>query len=132
MITRGFEYTAFEKEIAIVANQTVTVRAALDRVVNTKGWIAADLHLHALPSMDAPALLVDRVRSLAAAGIEAAVATDHNVVTDYRPAIQALGLGAEVASIIGDEVTTKDLAFGHFNVFPLEAGSPPIPWRGTL
>lgn len=132
MITRGFEYTAFEKEISVVANQTVTVRAPLERVVDTKGWIAADLHLHAMPSMDAPAALVDRVRSLAAAGVEVAVATDHNVVTDYKPAISSLGLSGAVASIIGDEVTTKDLAFGHFNVFPLAAGSPPLPWRGTL
>jgi hypothetical protein len=132
IITRGFEYTAHEQDITVSAKQTVDVKAALERVVDTKGWIAADLHLHAAPSMDAPSPLADRVRSLAAAGIEVGVATDHNVVSDYRPTIKSLGLAATVASIIGDEVTTKDLPWGHFNVFPLAAGSSPLEWRGTL
>ena len=43
-------------------------RATLDRVVDTRGWISADLHVHAVPSPDAPTLLDDRVRSLAAVG----------------------------------------------------------------
>lgn len=132
IITRGFEYTAHEEEISVAAKQTVQVNASLDRVVDTRGYIAADLHLHAAPSPDAPSPLADRIRSLAAAGVEVGVATDHNAVTDYRPVIRELGLEAAVASVIGDEVTTWDLAFGHFNVFPLAAGSPPIPWRGTL
>lgn len=130
-IDRGFEYTALEKEITVVANRTSDVRAELRRVVDTKGWIAADLHLHAVPSPDAPQPLADRVRALAAAGIEVGVATDHNAVTDYAQAIKELGLGARVASIVGDEVTTRDPYYGHFNVFPLAAGAAPIPWRNT-
>ncbi len=61
-------------------------------MVDTRGWISADLHVHAVPSLDAPTPLVERVRSLAAAGVEVAVATDHNVVTDYAPAIRERGL----------------------------------------
>ena len=40
---------------------------------------------------DAPSLLSDRIRSLVAAGVEVAVATDHNAVTDYRPTNPELG-----------------------------------------
>jgi hypothetical protein len=131
-VTRGFEYTAHEADITVSAGRPTSVQAALDRVVDTKGWVAADLHLHAVPSSDAPSLLADRVRSLVAAGIEVGVATDHNKITDYGPTIRELGLGGKVASVIGDEVTTRELWWGHFNVFPLAAGSEPLPYRATL
>ncbi len=127
-ITRGFEYTMHESDIRVVANQTTTVDASIERAVDTRGWIAADLHVHALPSPDAPSPLIDRVRALAAAGVEVAVATDHNAVTDYGPAIRERGLGRFLTSIVGDEVTTRGVLMGHFNVFPLAPGSDAIPF----
>jgi hypothetical protein len=130
-VSRGFEYTVREQTITIDANRTVAIAATLERVVDTRGWISADLHLHAVPSPDAPTLLEDRVRSLAAAGVEVAVATDHNAVTDYAPTIQSLGAQRWVASIVGDEVTTRGVELGHFNVFPLAAGSAPIRYEST-
>jgi hypothetical protein len=130
-IDRGFEYTAVERDVEIVAGKAVEVHAELERVVDTKGWIAADLHLHAMPSPDAPQPLEDRVRALVATGVEVGVATDHNKVTDYKPAIRALKVGGYLASIVGDEITTRDSAFGHFNAFPLPAGSAPIHYKGT-
>ncbi|AUX42449.1 uncharacterized protein SOCE26_038820 [Sorangium cellulosum] len=129
---RGFEYTAHEQEIAVAAGQTVEVRAAIERVVDTAGWIAADLHLHAEPSPDAPTRLAERVRSLVAAGVEVAVATDHNAITDYGPTIRELGLGAAIAGVVGDEVTTRDLRWGHFNVFPLDPKGAPLAFEGVL
>ncbi|MBL9020714.1 MAG: PHP domain-containing protein [Myxococcales bacterium] len=131
VVDRGFEYSSFERIIDVEAGARVEVNAELRRVVDTKGWVAADLHLHAAPSPDAPQSLANRVRSLAAGGVEVGVATDHNRVTDYRPAIQELGLGKYVASIVGDEVTTEEMAFGHFNVFPLAAGSAPLRYEAT-
>ncbi|UQA59044.1 CehA/McbA family metallohydrolase [Polyangium aurulentum] len=129
---RGFEYTAHEQDIEITAGGVVEVRADLARVVDTTGWIASDLHLHADPSPDAPVRLEDRVRSLVSVGVEAAVATDHNAVTDYAPTIRAMGLSGAIASIVGDEVTTRDYNWGHFNVFPMASGAPPFPWVGVL
>ena len=104
----------------------MSVSAELARVVDTTGWIAADLHVHAAPSPDAPSPLSDRVRTLAASGVEVAVATDHNVITDYSAAIRARGLGRWLASIAGDEVTTRGVPLGHYNVFPLTPGAEPI------
>lgn len=126
IVTRGFEYTAHEADIDVVDGKTVTLEATLARVVDTSGWLSADLHVHASPSPDAPAPLVDRVRSLAAAGVEVAVATDHNAITDYGDAIRELGLGRWLASIVGDEVTTRGVPLGHYNVFPLTPGAPPV------
>lgn len=130
-IHRGFEFTAVEKEITAVAGRVVEVRAELSRAVDTTGWISADLHLHAVPSPDAPQPLADRVRALAASGVEVAVATDHNKVTDYKETITSLGLTQKLASIVGDEVTTRDPPLGHFNVFPLPPSAAPIPWAGV-
>lgn len=129
-VDRGFEYTAKEQDIAIAAGKTAGIEAGLSRVVDTRGYLAADLHLHAMPSPDAPQPLVDRVRALAATGVEVGVATDHNKVTDYGPAIAELGLRGQVASVVGDEITTRDPAWGHFNAFPLPAGAEPLPYRG--
>ncbi len=125
-VTRGFEYTMGESDVIVREGKTAVVEDEIERVVDTSGWIAADLHVHAVPSPDAPTLLSDRVRALAAAGVEVAVATDHNAVTDYGPAIRELGLDRWLASIVGDEVTTRGVLFGHFNVFPLAVGSEPL------
>ncbi|MEQ9319657.1 MAG: CehA/McbA family metallohydrolase [Polyangiaceae bacterium] len=130
-IQRGFEYTRHETDVEVDADRTVTVRADLERVVRTAGYLSADLHVHALPSSDAPTLLEDRVLSLAAVGVEVAVATDHNAVTDYAPAIAKLGLERHLGSIVGDEVTTDEPEVGHFNVFPLPLPHAPLRWRAS-
>jgi hypothetical protein len=130
-VSRGFEYTAQEQTFAVRDGATASIDATLERVVDTSGWISADLHVHAVPSPDAPTLLDDRVRSLAASGVEVAAATDHNAVTDYGPTIRALGAQRWLASIVGDEVTTRGVELGHFNVFPLAAGESPVPFANT-
>jgi hypothetical protein len=129
MVTRGFEYTMHEADVTVTAGKPTDVEATLERVVDTRGWISADLHVHAVTSPDAPTPLVERVRSLAAAGVEVAVATDHNGVTDYGPAIHERGLDPWLTSIVGDEVTTRPVQLGHFNVFPLAPGSAPVAFE---
>lgn len=128
-VTRGYEYTAFETTIGVVADRTVDVAARLERVVDSRGWISADLHVHSIGSMDAPTPLDDRVRALAAAGVEVAVATDHNALTDYSETIARRGLGRWLTSMVGDEISTRGVLMGHFNVFPLAAGSDPPPYE---
>jgi hypothetical protein len=126
LIQRGFEYDAFARSIDVKDGETVEIEASLERVVDTKGWLSADLHVHQAPSPDAPSPLPDRVRSLAASGIEVAAATDHNKVTDYGPTIRALHLEGRMASMIGDEITTKEPSLGHYNVFPIRADALPV------
>lgn len=131
LVDRGLEYTRHEEEVRLAPREVAVVRAALERVVDTTGFLSADLHLHAAPSPDAPAALEERVRAVAAVGVEVAVATDHNQVTDYAPAIARLGLREHVASVVGDEVTTRAPAWGHFNVFPLDPASAPLRFADT-
>ena len=110
-----------------------TTRAALAprHVVPTPGILGCDLHVHARPSFDSPVTPEDRVLSLVAAGIDFAVPTEHNLVGNYSPAIEALQVGSEFLSVTGVEVTTYSKGFGHFGVFPYPPGVPVPPFKKT-
>jgi hypothetical protein len=58
-----------------------------------------------------------RVYEFASDGVDLLVSTDHNVVSDYAPLIRDLGASDVLASMHGDEVTTRD--WGHYGAFPL-------------
>lgn len=118
VVSRGPEYELIEQRVEVGAGQSAEITGVLARSVDTRGFIAADMHQHAAPSFDSGVSLEDRVLSNGAEGVEVLVATDHNVLTDYRPALAASGLGRDVFTIIGTEATTHSV--GHFNAFPLE------------
>lgn len=126
VVTAGVEYTIAELTADVGSERGAALRAQLERVVDTDGWVACDFHLHAEPSGDSEVPLADRVTSLLAEGVELAVATDHNHVTDYAPAIAALSAGAALDAVPGVEITTPD--WGHFNAFPYPTQAAPPPY----
>jgi hypothetical protein len=126
VVSRGIEWSVAEKVIEVKPEQGVALRVALTHELITPGWISADTHLHARPSRDSELPLGDRVASLVTAGVEFAVATDHNHVTDYEPAIENLEVSRFLSATRGVEVTTR--TWGHFNAYPLPAGAPPPPF----
>jgi hypothetical protein len=126
LATHGPEYDIERKQIEVDSAHGAAVRATLRRVVDTTGWVACDFHLHADPSGDSEVSLADRVISLLSEGIELAVATDHNHVTDYAPAVAKLGAQERVATARGVEITTPK--WGHFNAFPLPPEALPPPY----
>lgn len=123
-VTSGIEREAAQKTVDIKKGRDAELEVALPRAVATPGWIAADLHLHQAPSVDADISLQQRVISVAAEGVELAVATDHYFVTDLAPTVKWLSerglLSRPVSTIAGSEVSTLGNRFGHFNVFPLQ------------
>jgi hypothetical protein len=125
-VTSGIERAAATLNVQIAAGQTQPLTATLPRVLATPGFIAADLHLHQAPSVDADISLPARVVSVVAEGVELAVATDHYVVTDFAPTVRELRtqgvLSVDLSTISGTEVSTLGNRFGHFNVFPLTTG----------
>jgi hypothetical protein len=123
LVTSGIERNAKSFLVNLRAGQRQVLEAKLARAIATPGWISADLHLHQAPSVDADISLPIRVVSIAAEGVELAVATDHYVVTDLAPTVSYLlergVLSSKVLTVPGTEVSTLGHRFGHFNVFPL-------------
>ncbi|MBM4291845.1 MAG: hypothetical protein FJ138_10695, partial [Deltaproteobacteria bacterium] len=118
-VSRGTEYELkrVEGRVSLRPGQVFSHTEVLRREVSTPGYISADFHLHASPSLDSDLPLRHRVRTAAGEGLEHLVATDHNFVTDYQPFIEREGLQGWVSSMVGLEMTT--LESGHFNMFPV-------------
>ncbi|MFI5290448.1 MAG: CehA/McbA family metallohydrolase, partial [Polyangia bacterium] len=133
-ITRGPEYEAVQDSVKVHAGEEQQIEAVLDRTVDTRGWLAADMHVHLARSFDSQLPGDRRVISMVTNGIEVIVPTDHNVATDLGPTIQALGYGPElVGTISGDEFNFKE---GHGGAYPVPyqadqpyGGAP--PWIAT-
>ncbi len=122
-VSRGPEFSAFPDTFPVTghaldlssADQAVAVTLA--QVVDSTGWMSADLHVHAVGSPDSAVGDAVRAMSFAAEGVDVLVSTDHDFITDYRPVLEQLGLTGQMASMIGVEVTPFD--YGHQNVFPV-------------
>ena len=117
LVTRGPEYEISRSTIELPAGGFAARQVVLTRAYSSPGWVAADLHLHAQPSTDSHVPLDERAASCAAEGLEVAIATDHNAITDYGPAIASSGLDPWLLGITGMELTTPEM--GHFNGYPL-------------
>lgn len=123
-VSRGPEYALAVHDLEVRAGGTATLSTQLARVVNTDGWIAADFHIHSANSIDAPIDVYTRALTLGAEGVEWAVMTDHNYVTDLSPEVRRAGLAPWVHTTVGLELTT--LESGHFNGYPLTYRVGPI------
>ncbi len=118
-VTRGPEFTRVERLVDLdAANGPTVLRDSLHRVVDSGGYAACDFHVHSIYSPDSAVPAIDRVISLAAEGMDFWASTDHDVVADFQPYIDDLGLGDELLTVPGAEVTT--FALGHFGAYPLD------------
>lgn len=121
--TAGIERDLARFVVKLGDGEQRELQGSLPRVVETPGWISADLHLHQAASVDADIACSTRVVSVAAEGVELAAATDHYVVTDYAPSVAALlesgALARPILTVAGTEVSTVGHRFGHFNLFPM-------------
>ncbi len=117
--TRGMEWSLGHRAVT-TSSQPVTARLVIGRQVDTKGFIAADTHIHNLTfSGHGDAVIEERMLSLAGEGVELGVATDHNHFTDYRPYQREMGVSEYFTPVVGNEITTKN---GHLNGFPFPLG----------
>ncbi|MBB5035125.1 CehA/McbA family metallohydrolase [Prosthecobacter vanneervenii] len=118
---RGFEWGVSREALTLQEGESRKVAVKLRREVDTKGWIAADSHIHTLTySGHGDAKIEERMLTIAGEGIELAISTDHNHHTDYAPQAASMGVAKSFTPVIGNEVTTKH---GHFNAFPIEPGA---------
>lgn len=134
-VTRGFEYGDWQGTVTVPTGGSASLAVALPHLVDTTGWLSADSHMHAGPSADSDVLIPDRIRSAAAEGLDVAVGTDHEYVSDWRPAIVEAGLGDWIAALVGQEVTAT--LPEHTMMYGLEPLPPeedprggPVRWYG--
>jgi len=118
-------YRSFRHELAehdglvLEAGGTESIDLVINQAYETPGWITADFHSHASPSMDGKCTMEDRLMQVAAGDLQMLVATAHDVVPDFQSPLEAMGLQPWVRSMPATEVTT--LLRGHFNIFPMTA-----------
>ncbi|HAH48356.1 MAG TPA: hypothetical protein DCM07_26630, partial [Planctomycetaceae bacterium] len=116
--TRGMEWGVARQPIVVENNKTQNQTLVISHEVDTTGFIACDSHIHTLPgSGHGNATFEERMITIAGEGIEVAVATDHNHISDYTPYQKAAGTQTHFHSISGDEITTHN---GHFTAFPFD------------
>lgn len=115
-VTRGFEWSRFEADIDVGAGAVVELAATIDHVLDTTGFVGGEFHQHSLGSIDAKVPVALKVLENAVEGIEVAVSTDHDTVTDFRPHIEAQGLTGQLTAFAGSEVSYQGI--GHFNAYP--------------
>ncbi len=125
VVSRGLEWSIWPEGFAdtggafvdVAAGETVDLDAEIARVVDTSGALSGDFHVHTISSLDSTTPKEDRVLTFLTEGVDVIVSTDHDVIADYGPAVEALDAEEHMVSLIGNEITTIDL--GHYNGFPL-------------
>ncbi|MCC6159181.1 MAG: PHP domain-containing protein [Deltaproteobacteria bacterium] len=115
---RGPEYTVDEKTVTVTVLETQTAHFTIDRVVDSSGYVSGDLHVHSNYSPDSGVVLEKRVKSIFAEDVDVVASSDHDVITNYRPALEDLGMASRILFMPGDELS--HFSYAHFNAYPLK------------
>lgn len=115
--SRGPEYSMDKKVIEVLKDEPLELIFRIDKVVKTPNLISIDPHMHTTYS-DGRMGIAERLKSVIAEGVDVAVASDHNTITDYYPTLKKLRLNKYLAVIFGNEVTISGMI--HYNTFPLQ------------
>ncbi len=144
--TRGLDWEAASQRVDLRGPAARGVAAPFELRPMTKlsGTVTADLHVHAEASDDGQATNEDRLRRFVAEGIDVLVATDHDHVANYAPALARLGIADRVRVVQGVEVTGSGPSaaalwtIGHHNAWPIpylpyahRHGAPPSQNRAV-
>ena len=90
---RSFRHElAQHDDLVLDAGQSATVELVIPQAYETTGWVTADFHSHASPSMDGKCNMEDRLLQLAASDLQLHVATAHDAVPDFQSPLEALAL----------------------------------------
>lgn len=118
VISRGYEYQFVEKDIKVEAGKTTEVSEVLKRVVDTKGYLSTDTHVHASPSPDNTISIKDRIITVAAEGLDISITTDHEFLNSWADGIIEAGLQDFLINYPGEEVTAG--LPEHHNIYPVD------------
>jgi hypothetical protein len=119
--SRGPEYTLDQRVVEVLKDSLQEVVFQIDKIIERTNLISVDPHLHTLNS-DGSMTIAERIKSVVAEGVDVAISTDHNYLSDYTSVLRKLDLGGYMAVLIGQEVSPLDVNqvyMPEFNRFPL-------------
>lgn len=120
LISRGPEYDAVFERVKVQQGGEQKITAVLKRVIDTTGWVSAELHSHSSPSGDNTSDQLGRVENLICEHIEFAPCTEHQRIESYDDQLAILNAAAFMATCNGMELTGSPLPINHQNAFPLK------------
>ena len=129
VVSRGWELERDDRMIDVSAGAVTEITSSLVRAFDTIGTMCADYHIHTHRSVDSADTGAAKAAALIADGLEIAIRSEHEWVSDFQPVIEALGLADFAMGLGGEELTT--FTYGHFGVFPLEP-DPALPSAGAV
>lgn len=118
LFTRGARSDIDRQRVKLEQGVTALVEAKLVRAMDENGWIAADFHVHASPSLDSSLPLETRTETFLVDDMDFMSSSDHDILTDYVPVIERMGVADRLGTQIGAEVSSQEL--GHFIGWPLD------------
>ena len=137
LASRGMAFGVTEQVINLSAgNNPALIVNTPKRELSTTGLLAADFHVHSAPSFDSYIAIDERLRGFVAQDGDVLVATEHNVLVDYKEDLLRAGLQDVVSILSGTELTgmartpSAPYTNGHLNVFPMQAS--PKQFAGGL
>lgn len=109
--------------VLLAPGELTTLSLRLDEPIQHAGYVAIDPHVHGVFSQHGEATGAARVITAIAEGLDVLIATDHDIVADYGPALRRLGLDRELLGVSGVEFKTSN---GDHCAWPLvpEASAP--------
>ena len=119
--SRGPEYTLDQRVVEVQKESWQEVVFQIEKVVETTDLISVDPHMHTLNS-DGRMTIAERIKSVVAEGVDVAISTDHNFLSDFPSALKESGLDEYLATLVGEEVSPLDLNeiyMPEFNRYPL-------------
>ncbi|MEM6690249.1 MAG: CehA/McbA family metallohydrolase [Planctomycetota bacterium] len=120
LVGHGPEYDVEIIQLDIEEGQRLPLEVRLRRVVDTAGWVSAELHSHSTPSGDNTSSQRGRVENLVCEHIEFGPCTEHQRIESYEDFLEELDALDLMATCSGMELTGGPLPINHQNVFPLK------------
>ena len=120
VVSHGPECDAIFKTITVANGEEVAIGGTIQRVVDSSGWVSAELHSHSTPSGDNTSEQLGRVENLVCENLEFAPCTEHQRIESYDDQLEILGAENLMATCSGMELTGSLLPINHQNAFPLK------------
>jgi len=139
LASAGIEYGITEAWLAEGAEDS-TLELSLFRVIDSRGWACADLHVHSAPSVDSLVPLDQRLVNALAEGLDAIAPTDHNAIGPWPLALIQAEFEGRLTLLLGTEITpdfwAEPVWAGHFGVYPVPESDDPLrlerPWPSPI